>query len=57
MIDTAAINAPIPFSLTFTAQIVIAKNNTIRITSNANKNPLIINKSPFHNPYTSKHAL
>lgn len=48
------LNNPMPVSLVFTPKIIPIKNITIKITSNANKNPLIINKSPFHNPYTSK---
>lgn len=50
----APLNNPITVSLVFTPKIIPIKNITIKITSNANKNPLIINKSPFHNPYTSK---
>lgn len=51
------LNNPIPVSLVFTPKIIPIKNITIKITSNANKNPLIINKSPFRSLYTSKHAL
>lgn len=51
------LNNPIPVSLVFSPKIIPIKNITIKITSNANKNPLIINKSPFRSLYTSKHAL
>lgn len=50
------LNNPMPVSLVFTPKIIPIKNITIKITSNANKNPLIINKSPFRNPHTSKHG-
>lgn len=52
---TDPLNNPIPVSLVFTPKIIPIKNIAIKITSNANKNPLIIIISPFHNPYTSKH--
>lgn len=51
------LNNPIPVSLVFTPKIIPIRNITIKITSNANKNPLIIIITPFRNPYTSKHAL
>lgn len=52
---TDPLNNPIPVSLVFNPKIIPIKNSANKITLNANKNPLIINKSPFHNPYTSKH--
>ncbi len=52
----APLNNPITVSLVFTPKIIPIKNIAIKITSNANKNPLIIIISPFRNPYTSKHG-
>lgn len=54
---TDPLNKPIPVSLVFKPKIIPIKNSANKITLNANKNPLIINKSPFHNLCTSKHAL
>ena len=52
---TDPLNNPIPVSLVFNPKIIPIKNSANKITLNANKNPLIINKSPFHNLCTSKH--
>ena len=52
---TDPLNNPIPVSLVFNPKIIPIKNSANKITLNANKNHLIINKSPFHNLCTSKH--